>query len=138
MLRRKFSAFYDNKEDSKTQGFAIEAGLVLTNTPPFNYPTLSQVNEAAARTSYEVEREEFIEEANGENWVCGLFKDGALKTLIRVENDEVETDKVTCIHFECGDDQAIIEFLQCLFQYCGSVIFYDDTGFTKLIKHVGG
>ncbi|RIV20411.1 hypothetical protein DYU11_20395 [Fibrisoma montanum] len=128
-------SFYDNKEDNQTETFATEVGLVLASTPPFDYPMLQQVKSAAFQTSYEVDQG-MIEENGTKKWACSLFKNGHLKTPIYIENVEVDTDKVTCLHFERGDDQAIIEFLQHLSQYCGSILLYEDTGFAKLIRHV--
>jgi hypothetical protein len=128
--------FYDNKGDSNTQTLAAEIGLVLASTPPFDYPTLQQVKSAAVQTSYVVEGEEIVEENGRKKWVCGLFKAGDLKTHVYIEDVEADTDKVSCLEFERGDEQAILEFLHYLSQYCGSVVFYEDTGVAKLIRYV--
>ena len=124
--------FYDNKEDSIA--FLDGLDIDLTIEPLYNYPTLGQVKIAIRETTFQADVGQIVTEPNKTKWVCGLYKGGELKTPIYIEDVQEDIDKVKSIYFQRGDDEAIFEFLRCLSKFCGSIVFYHDSGNIVVVR----
>ncbi|GAA4160752.1 hypothetical protein GCM10022217_25280 [Chryseobacterium ginsenosidimutans] len=126
--------FFDNKDDDKTSYFLEEIDIDLSVESKFDYPSLGQVKAAISETSFQFDNGQIIEEFGNKKWACRLYENGEVKTPIYINHVIFDNDKVKDISFQRGDDKAIIEFLWHLSKYCGSILFYCDTGSMILIR----